>query len=615
MVKLVKIIEKHNIKLWIDPHQDVWSRFTGGSGHPAWTLYLAGFNPKNFEQTAAAVTHFQYSKNPLDMPKMVWSTNYEKLASATMFSLFYGGELFAPKCTVKLGDKLVNIQEYLQTHYINAYTHLAKRFAKERLLGNTVIGFETMNEPNYGYLGYDKNLDDYRTNGMSMARMGDSPKCFEALKLGMGIETEVGFWGFGWLGLKELSKKKINPQGVRAWLQEGEIPSNVKLEDWQPWQTSGKCIWAEHGVWDVESKKLLQPQYFKNNPKTNKPMDVINECWKPFCIRYTNAIRTVKSDLIMLWSPTVFDVPPEFSPEEESVTKQLVYSPHWYDGLTLSTLTFNWYNADTLGVYRHKYWNIVGAVRIGLGNIRNLFTDTIKLLHDEAQENFKGVPVIIGETGIPYNMDNNKAFKTGDYSSQILAMDNIMNACEQPNVMSCTWNYSPLNSHDLGDFWNLEDLSIYCNEEDTPSSYSAKSDTLWLNSIDRGGRALESTIRPYALEIPGTVTKNYFQPRALNKKGPVYEFSYKVDLSVKTEYLVCKVFVPVHHYPPSSVISIEVNKGSFEVKQVELPNPSQDNPSESLYKRYLIWELNRNDVKEGEEVKLKLQIDNTHSML
>ncbi|KAH3680044.1 hypothetical protein WICPIJ_008425 [Wickerhamomyces pijperi] len=45
-IEVLKII--HNIGgvfIYLDPHQDVWSRFSGGDGAPMWTLYAAGFDP------------------------------------------------------------------------------------------------------------------------------------------------------------------------------------------------------------------------------------------------------------------------------------------------------------------------------------------------------------------------------------------------------------------------------------------------------------------------------------------------------------------------------------------------------------------------------------------
>ena len=40
--ELVKWAARFELYVIIDPHQDVWSRFTGGDGAPWWTLDAAG---------------------------------------------------------------------------------------------------------------------------------------------------------------------------------------------------------------------------------------------------------------------------------------------------------------------------------------------------------------------------------------------------------------------------------------------------------------------------------------------------------------------------------------------------------------------------------------------
>ena len=41
---LVSKMEDHGLGCFIDPHQDVWSRWTGGDGAPAWTLEVVGIS-------------------------------------------------------------------------------------------------------------------------------------------------------------------------------------------------------------------------------------------------------------------------------------------------------------------------------------------------------------------------------------------------------------------------------------------------------------------------------------------------------------------------------------------------------------------------------------------
>lgn len=55
--KVVSKAGEWGFKVFIDPHQDVWSRFTGGDGAPGWTLEAAGLDMTKFKETGAAIVH------------------------------------------------------------------------------------------------------------------------------------------------------------------------------------------------------------------------------------------------------------------------------------------------------------------------------------------------------------------------------------------------------------------------------------------------------------------------------------------------------------------------------------------------------------------------------
>ena len=136
LTAVVRKAGEHGLSLFIDPHQDVWSRFTGGDGAPGWTLEAAGFEIPNLHATGAAFLH-QVHGDPL--PRMIWPTNADKLGAATMFTLFFGGNDFAPRLKVD-GEP---IQDYLQRHYIAAIEQVAHRLKELP----QVIGYDTLNEP------------------------------------------------------------------------------------------------------------------------------------------------------------------------------------------------------------------------------------------------------------------------------------------------------------------------------------------------------------------------------------------------------------------------------------------------------------------------------------
>ena len=66
---------QHGIRLFIDPHQDMWSRFSGGDGAPGWTFEAVGMDTTRFQPTGAAFLHPVHG-DPL--PRMIWPTNATK---------------------------------------------------------------------------------------------------------------------------------------------------------------------------------------------------------------------------------------------------------------------------------------------------------------------------------------------------------------------------------------------------------------------------------------------------------------------------------------------------------------------------------------------------------
>lgn len=74
---------------------------------------------------------------------MLWPTNYERLAIATMFTLFFSGNTFAPSSFVydAISHKNIPIQNYLQEHYFGAVRELAGYLVNE----TNLIGFDTLN--------------------------------------------------------------------------------------------------------------------------------------------------------------------------------------------------------------------------------------------------------------------------------------------------------------------------------------------------------------------------------------------------------------------------------------------------------------------------------------
>ena len=87
--ELLPLLPQYGMRAFISMHQDVWSRFSGGSGAPAWTLEAIGFDLHNFEASGAAWLHsVRGGRVATPQEKSLWPTGYHKLACSTMRSVF-----------------------------------------------------------------------------------------------------------------------------------------------------------------------------------------------------------------------------------------------------------------------------------------------------------------------------------------------------------------------------------------------------------------------------------------------------------------------------------------------------------------------------------------------
>lgn len=481
--KMIKIIDEiGGLYVFLDPHQDVWSRFSGGSGAPIWTFYAAGLEPRNFEKTVAAKMH-NLASDPQKYTKMVWATNYNRLASEVMFTLFFSGSIFTPKA--KIDD--VNIEDYLQNHFIEAYAFLINHLKNEipDVFDRCLLGIESMNEPNNGLYG----LSDLNTcpEGQRL-KLDETPTPIQSLRLGMGIPEEVDMYSLSLVGPVKIGTKWCDPKGDIAWVTEENNKDNHygfrRSANWK----LGECIFAQHGVWDSVTGRMILPDYFKIHPETGEILDetkFINGPFLNFWYKFKERMREIDSDMFLIIEPPVLQIPPLIKNDKKYLDNRTLVAVHYYDGMSLMFQKWNrLLNADTLGIMRGRYFNPVFGLVLGESNIRKSIRKQMKSMATECNENMGfNIPVIFTETGMPFNMDNKRSYADGNYDSQEGANDAILSALENEQLNFTYWCYNPENSHEWGDLWNLEDFSIWSKDDQTGTELNGGSNySEWLNN-------------------------------------------------------------------------------------------------------------------------------------
>jgi hypothetical protein len=436
---------------------------------------------------------------------MIWPTNNSKLAAATLYTLFFAGNDFAPHATVD-GTP---VQEYLQAHYINAFKKVARR-----LKGlPAVVGYDTINEPGTGYIG----IQDLNTQSRGF-RVGDMPTPYQSMLLGAGYPQEVEVWEFRTRGPHQVGKRWLNSERKRVWLEGHD------------------CIWQQHGVWDIGPQGepvLLRPDYFFQ--VNNRPVNFNRDYVKPFINHFAHALRSVNPATVIFVETNRRQPLPEWNAEDAA---NIVSAPHWYDGTVLFTKNFN----PQIGSDLHG-----GNLIFGRKAIRKAYAEQIRTFQKTALENLRGAPTLIGEVGIPYDLQDKRALRTGDFSTVAMAMDRSLRTMDDALASYTIWTYTSDNTNARGDLWNDEDLSIFSRDQQKDPK-----------DIHSGGRALEAVVRPYARATAGMPLRMEFDIR---RRRFEFEFRHDTNCTAPTEF-----FIPDYQYPNG--YRVTVSDGRY---QIDLP--------------------------------------------
>lgn len=571
-----KAIDEYGFYVFMDPHQDIWSRFCGGSGAPLWTLHAAGLDHRYFQETHAAMMWNPKQKHQI---KMQWASNSHRLACFTMFTLFFGGEEYAPRAVLNG----VNVGTYLRQKYFAAVGHMMKRF-NDANLGPKLIGWESLNEPGHGLIGYE-HLDRFPKSVVHV-KLGTSPTPFQAMLLGQGIAQHVGTYKFTGFGLKKIQDYfQIKPRRG-TWLESAELSELDREYGWQrSWP--GGCIWELHGIYDSVERKLLKPNYFKGSsankvshhlPKFNQEPDseesasllsdqtdseevlpssissshlFVEYFFVRHWLEFAALVKDTNPNWLHFMQAPVNTPPPNMVKHwsKETDFDRLVYTPHYYDGLTLMLKRWRWMNVDAIGVMRDLYSNPLPALRFGDSQICRSFADQFEFLKKEGREHLGSrAPLLMSEIGIPYDMDKKEAFFSGYWDNQIRAMNANCLGLESAKLNYTLWCYTVTNSNALGDGFSGEDLSIFSRDNESVELQGEP---------ENGVRAVQAVSRPSPIAVAGDLIESHFDLRRAK-----YTLTVVPRSSVPT-----MVFVPKYHFPHlRPLFNANVTEGSLSVK-------------------------------------------------
>ncbi|KAF8802051.1 glycoside hydrolase family 5 protein [Phlegmacium glaucopus] len=489
---LLSLLPKYGLTAFVSMHQDVWSRYCGGSGAPAWTLEVVGFDLHAIEDAGAAWLHGQRGGGHVAAEQSLWPCGYQKLTAATMATCFWAGDIFAPKLLVKnRHNQEVPIQQFLQNAFLDMWDMVVG--AVGDLEG--VLGIQMINEPHPGYIGLPSlNAFDYNTD----LHLSHVPSAFQSFQLGTGHPTFVSTWTRSFpMPTKHTSHTLLNTTKTKAWRPDGP--------------TQGRCLWEFHDVWRwntvTDQAVILRENYFTKHPDTGKKIDWYTNCYFPLVKKWSERVRKASSsDVHVFLEP----LPNEFCPKawtEEHRPSNMVFAPHWYDLRSLFERSFGNFTVNVQGlskgmfILKTFYWGQKGA--------RDNFTLQIQNIVEHGYKSLDEMPIVIGECGVPMDLNRREAFETDNFVWQARMMDAMISGLERALVGFTLWNYNPYNDDQKGDDWNGENFSWFSRRRALPPSllyYDQDSPTL-----DNGGRILPSVVRPYPAKTAGIPLKFQYE--------------------------------------------------------------------------------------------------------
>ena len=511
---------EHGLYVFIDFHQDVWSRMSGGDGAPGWTFEAVGLDFTKFHDSGAAhvMQHkYDYARGGRQedrYPMMTWANNYRMPANAIMWTLFFAGDLFVPD--FKIDGR--SAQDYLQSHYLGAMREVAKRLQG---LPN-VLGFDTLNEPGTGWIGHSLSYRHVARSAENPdpVRPGPAWSVLDGLLVAQGQPRTIPELSF------DPSQMKVSVTGEK----------DVNTGRVHIWRKGASCPFEKAGAYRMTGNghEVLREDFFQ--VAKGRKIDPDADGMAPFFQRVAREIRMINNDWLIFAELDPFrgmtgEGFPPGTPE------RTVNASHWYDIVTLVTKTFMY--PTSLNPFTMKTLN-------GAAEIEGSYAAALGRIKDASKSIPGGAPTLIGEFGIPFDLDGAAAYQAwakGDHSAapwekHVTALDLMYNAMDR-HLLNCTlWNYTASNRNDVscGDGWNQEDLSVFSRDQLENNQ-----------DINSGGRAIEGFVRPFVRACQGVLKDMKFE-----RASGEFTFTFDADPAIAA---ATEIYLPNVQYPEAFAIA------------------------------------------------------------
>lgn len=504
---------EHGLFLFVDFHQDVWSRMSGGDGAPGWTFEAVGLDFTKFDAAGAAhvmQARYDYAsseKLQAAYPQMSWGSNYRLPANGIMWTLFWAGRTVTPDFRIDG----VNVQDYLQGHYLGAVDQVARRLAAMP----HVLGFDSLNEPSLGWAGQPiayRHLAPSDANP-ERPRIGPALAPLDAIAMARGLSVEVPVLTRDAAGAAvPTTTQTFNPAGVSIW------------------RPGAACPFEAAGLYRIDDGTAAATG---EDPLAS--IDPTEDIYRPFFDKVAATIRAHQSGWTLFAEMDVFaHLAGRRFPAR--LPERTANASHWYDMGMLYLKRFDPANHRDAAT---------GDAERGLEAIAARYRRQLGSFAAESSE-FPGggAPTLIGEFGIPYDLSEGEAYdrwaageREGVWEQHEAALTLMYDAMDALGLHSTQWNYTASNRNDLrvGDGWNQEDLSIFSRDQQ--------------GDANDGGRAVAGFSRPYVRRAQGRLSSVRF-----DRKTRRFDGELQADAAIGG---VTDIYVPHVQYPGGFVVRCE----------------------------------------------------------